>query len=323
MAEEADMTDNGISKGWWTKVIALVGLSFGAALLTVSCGDGGSSGGPVTTDSTCSVGGTKCAGGCTPTVGCAECATNLDCNEAGKPICVLGKCQECGVAADCGAGKSCWPNEFKCNPACAANQDCSGDSPICDLSTGACVGCLSSADCAGVKEMPICEPSHAQCAECASNADCGVAAPACDLNDGKCHECLVDSDCKAPSLCGVDRKCHFSCATNADCADPNKPLCDPGGKDCVECLINTDCGAAAPACAADHKCVQCVVSADCKDPATPVCEGEKCVGCASAADCIDPLKPVCKGGACIQCDKDTDCKDPNFPKCSGQMCGPA
>lgn len=316
------MTNEGLWQGFWKKVIAGAGMVLGAVVLTASCGDDGTTGATSNVGPGCNIGGTKCAAGCTPSLGCIQCATNLDCKDAGKPVCVLGKCQECGVPADCGAGKSCFPEEFKCNPVCSTNQDCPGDSPICKVDTGTCVGCVTSADCAGVKDNPVCEPSRAQCSECASNADCGVASPACDLNDGKCHECLVDTDCKAPSLCGADRKCHFACISNADCADANKPLCDPGGKDCVQCLLNTDCGAAAPACNAGHKCVECVVNADCKAPAAPVCQGEKCVGCASAADCVDPLKPVCKGGECIQCDKDGDCKDPNFPKCNGQMCVP-
>lgn len=308
--------------GLLQKVFAGGAVLLGSALVALSCGGdeatGSAGGGPG-----CSIGGSKCQYGCTASLGCTECATDLDCKDAGKPACVLGKCHECEVSADCATGQACFPKDHKCMPACAGDGDCPGDAPICKTDTGACLGCLADADCASIKDAPVCEPTRAQCSACASNADCGAAAPACDLSDGKCHECLVDSNCSAPSLCGVDRKCHATCLLNSDCTDVNKPICDLSSKDCVECLSGSDCPASAPACSAGNKCVACVVNLDCKDPAAPICQGDKCVGCAASADCADPLKPVCKGGACVQCDKDTDCIDPAFPKCSNQQCGPA
>lgn len=169
---------------------------------------GAASGGAASSGSGCTIGGTKCEFGCTPTLGCTECKVNADCKEAGKLVCVLGKCHECDVRSDCAVGQACFPKDHKCAQACSGNPDCPGDAPICEMGTGACVGCFTGADCTSFTGTPICEPTRARCSECASNADCGAASPACDLSDGKCHDCLVDSDCAEPAVCGVDRKCH-------------------------------------------------------------------------------------------------------------------
>lgn len=131
--------------------------------------------------------------------------SNADCNDTGKPACVLGKCRECGPDASCGAAQACFPRNSKCEARCSSDGDCPGDAPICIAEIGACVGCQTDADCASTPGTPICEPTRAQCSECESNADCGAAAPACDLNDGKCHECLIDANCPLSALCGQDR----------------------------------------------------------------------------------------------------------------------
>ena len=195
-----------------------------SALLVFACGSSSSNSGGV-----CSVGGSKCAAGCTPTIGCAECATSSDCRDSSKPACVLGKCSQCAVATDCAAGQACFPKDHKCAAACTSSPACPSDAPTCNVQTGACVGCSTNQDCAGMKGAPICEPTRAQCSECATNSDCGAAAPACDLNDGKCHQCLVDAQCAAPAVCGVDRKCHLGCSVDGDCKNSAFPKCTPQG----------------------------------------------------------------------------------------------
>lgn len=285
---------------------------------TMSCGGDEDEPG-ADADRSCGIGGTKCAHGCTPSLGCTECASDAECTDPGKPACVLGKCRECGPEASCGAAQACFPRDYKCETRCESDGDCPGDEPICVNESGTCVGCRTDADCASSPGTPICEPLRAQCSECASNADCGAANPACDLNDGKCHECLVDANCPPGTLCGVDRKCHRSCSSNADCDDAGKPFCDLGSHDCVACLVNTDCGSAEPICR-DFKCVECDGNGDCVDPIAPICVGDRCRECGVDDDCADPAKPVCKGEICVQCDNDDDCTDPELPKCSNQEC---
>jgi len=257
-----------------------------------SCGsDDGASG------TSCGIGGTKCDYGCLPNLGCAECASNEDCSEPGKPACMLGKCRECGSQVSCGSANACYPKDFKCDTRCTGDGDCPGDAAFCVAESGACVGCQVDSDCAATPKTPICEPTRAQCSECRSDRDCGAAAPACDLNDGKCHECLVDANCPRSTLCGVDRKCHSACVSNADCSEPGKPFCEPASKDCVACLVDANC-----------------------PQAEPVCSSGKCQACLIDGDCTDPTLPICKGDTCVQCDKDDDCTDPDLPTCSGHEC---
>lgn len=267
----------------------------------------------------CTFGGTKCAAGCSETLGCIECSADSMCG-AGSPFCVLGRCEECNVSADCGTGKTCYPRDHKCGAACTANGDCPGDSPICEPMTGICVGCSTNADCKDAKK-PLCDPTRRQCSECITSNDCGAAQPACDQQNGDCRECLVDGHCPAGSLCGTDAKCHSACTSNLDCKDAGKPVCDLGSKSCVECLTNMECGAARPVCDGKN-CQVCLTHADCTNPATPVCKDKNsCVGCLSNTDCKDVLLPICKGESCIQCDKDEHCPM-DKPKCDNQVCVP-
>lgn len=281
------------SRGAAARVLALCSTAFVLALLAPACGGGNSNGG----GSGCTLGGAKCAYGCTAGLGCTNCVADADCKDSGKPACVLGQCQQCGPTKDCGAAQACFPKDSKCHARCTTDTDCPGDAPICLTDSGTCVGCQGDVDCAASKGTPLCSAARAQCAECASPADCGARAPACDLNDGSCHECLVDADCGTPRACGADRKCHLACSADNDCDDLKKPFCDLSSRDCVACLGNQDCGSAAP-----------------------FCKGDQCVACAADSDCADPGLPICKGDVCVQCDKDQDCLDPAFPTCSKQLC---
>src|SRR5438445_2978543 len=108
---------------WRTIIIGALAVA-GVALLGASCGGSG------TTASGCIRGGSKCPLGCQENLGCVSCLANADCGTAnGAPICVLGQCEECGVTADCGAGRACFPGDHSCRPACLTNADCVPDAP--------------------------------------------------------------------------------------------------------------------------------------------------------------------------------------------------
>jgi hypothetical protein len=304
-------------KRWIAGALALAGAGF----LSVACGGSDTGNGSSSnTSDTCSLGGQKCALGCSANLGCVDCTTDAAC-KAGAPFCVLGKCEECKTSADCGTGKACFPRDHTCHPKCTANGDCPGDSPICDVPSGTCVGCVTSAECKDPAK-PVCDPIRHQCGECATNADCGAAAPACNQQNGECEQCLVDADCTGASLCGGDHKCHTACLTNKDCTDPDKPICNTTTKSCVECLTNMQCPSAAPVCAPNFQCTVCLANTDCTDPTRPVCKDQKqCVQCQASADCKDPAKPICKGDVCVQCDGDKDCPAAT-PKCDKNVCVP-
>jgi hypothetical protein len=166
---------------------------------------------------------------CDPTLGCVTCATDSQC-PASMRFCVLGNCVQCKSNTDCGGGTtpSCWPGSYMCHAGCTTNQQCAqqdNNVPICNTSTGACVGCMTSANCPS--SQGICDPTTLQCVQCTGRADCaGTSTPAC-----------------------VQNRC-VPCATSADCSGAT-PYCSPGGDSpwrCVQCLLNTQCPPSAPSC---------------------------------------------------------------------------
>lgn len=181
---------------------------------------------------------------------------------------------------------------------------CTGSTPVCDVESMTCVGCLAS-------------------------TDCGVAAPVCDTTTHTCVECLGAADCKAPTpACEPTTKTCVGCLSKADCAG-TKPLCDVTHNACVACLEQTDCtNAAASYCSStSHTCTPCTSSTQCSNiPGKPICSAGTCVQCTKQSDCTDPgasqcdlsthtCKPcttdahcsniagkgVCLDGACVQC----------------------
>jgi hypothetical protein len=110
------------------------------------------------------------------------------------------------VNADCGAGKSCDLREHRCTTVCTADAQCGGDTPKCNLTTGACVQCLATLDCSGTPNTPICATPRDRCVQCVSNADCpaDAGAPLCSDNN-RCVECKVKADCPANQQCNNGR----------------------------------------------------------------------------------------------------------------------
>jgi hypothetical protein len=271
----------------WRTMIMGAFVFAGVALLGASCGGAGSD--------TCTRAGAKCALGCEPNLGCVSCGSNADCGP-GAPFCVLGDCEACVTSKDCGAGQACFPEHHECRTACASNANCTdSDAPLCNLMTGACVGCLTNMNCP--PDHPICEPTRSQCSECSLEVPCGAATPACNLQDGECEQCLVDADCNGAFVCGGDHKCHPICKTNAECTDQERPICNVETGGCVGCLINQNCPAGAPVCRPDGRC-GCLVNMDC--PLTlPFCrDNNECVQCLDDVNC-PAATPKCDKHICV------------------------
>jgi Cys-rich repeat protein len=163
---------------------------------------------------------------CDPSLGCVSCLMDSQC-PASMRWCVQGSCVQCRTNTDCGSGTTpaCYPADHSCHAACLTNQQCQGNSLICNVTTGACVGCNSSHDCP--TSQPVCDSVTQQCVQCATSADCaGTATPACLRN--RCVQC----------------------ATNADCSGAT-PYCSAGGDSgprCVQCVQDTQCPPSAPKC---------------------------------------------------------------------------
>ena len=267
---------------------------------TDSGSDANNSGGPCDPAATAACGGRKCD----TKLGCVECAADGDCTAAGAdPFCILGRCEACRTSSDCGvAAPVCYPEDHRCHRSCVGDSavSCQGKSPICDTTSGACIGCKASTDCPAT--APICEPTTRQCAACTQSSECPAARPKCAIPRFECVACIVSSDCPAGQTCNGDNRCVVKCTGDGQCTDPQQPKCNVTTGACVQCLDATQCTAtpATPICATnrDGKCVQCVTNAHCGDGGTPFCKDSECLQCRNDNDCPAGT-PKCDNGACI------------------------
>lgn len=141
------------------------------------------------------------------------CASNADCKQPERPMCDV-------VTAECVASlvDGGTPDGDGAVTGCTASNQCSvATAPICDPASHTCRGCTSSADagmsteCSGLSlTRPLCSSSGA-CVECLSNADCLASRKSCDVPTGSCVACAKNADCTS-GLCN---------ASTGACADPS------------------------------------------------------------------------------------------------------
>jgi len=222
--------------------------------------------------------------------------------------------------------------------------DCSPFGELCDPTTGKCVQCFATSDCAGAASGAICDTSTNDCVECLTPADCPYITPGCS-NDS-CGFCVQNSDCPPNDVCDGGT-CY--CSGNAGCGG-NAPAClgvDAGGGFCgcsasSQCssgdicdtttlVLNgvcvapctSDAGACAPGSltpycdASSGLCVPCLTNAQCiaADAGTICLPGVGCASCQTDSDCKDPATPHCLFGSCVQCETAADCPA-NAPGCN-------
>ncbi len=284
------------------------GLWLGIAFAVVIACGGSNNGGPGNGSAICGVNGTDaCRTGriCNTDLGCVECNVDPDC-PATDPRCIEGRCEACASNADCGAAMpACW-GDHRCHAACTSAASCQQQQnlPICDLGTGACIGCKSNQDCTGTQH-PLCDTVTEQCVDCLANTDCGAASPRCFLGDHTCVDCLSNADCgTAQPICDPqDFACRTGCTDNAGCSGTT-PLCNTTDSQCVACLQNSDCPTADPVCNTDRgRCAICLVNTDCKDLTKPICDTQQ------------------DQAVCVQCVHNSDCPT-TAPKCNNSVCQP-
>jgi hypothetical protein len=172
----------------------------------------------------------------------------------------------------------------------------------CDPTLG-CVDCTSGAQCPA--SAAICLAGA--CVQCMTNADCGTGTtPACWLADHTCHApCTSSQQCQNgnnASICNTSTGACVGCNSGTDCPSSRK-ICDSATAQCVECSSNADCaGTSTPACSR-NQCVACATNADCSGT-TPYCNtagdnGPRCAQCLQDAHC-PASAPKCNGGTCGQ-----------------------
>jgi hypothetical protein len=197
---------------------------------------------------------------------------------------------------------------------CSKDEDCSGDTRGCLVSSHVCVACTKNEHCG---DGMVCDQTTFHCVQCNGPADCGPDA-VCDRVQQRCFQCLGDTDCHdlEKSTCSRRREC-VDCEDNLGCAAPT-PVCNVDT--CVECTSDTNCSGDKHRCTSDDHCVECLTrDGDCRVAGKPVCiVGERrCVQCIADRDCGDPGASHCNASnACAGCSDDSQCAHlPATPYC--------
>ena len=256
--------------------------------------------------------GNACGGGESLCLGgaCVQCASALDCpagaNDCVTPACSANACgyapKAMGTACGSGLGKCdgagqcnlCTPGTATCNGnvplACGSNGQyaqqpaCSGATPNCDPTTGACVECNTTSQCA--------QPANPCLSAVCSNHACGYAPK------------TTGTACPG-GTCSAIGTCQACSPGSAVCSGNGVLTCNASGQyDPV-----ASCSGGTPYCnAANATCVQCTSAGQCSQPANSclqaTCTGNAC-GIANKADgsaCTTGSDAgTCSAGNCRVC----------------------
>jgi hypothetical protein len=137
---------------------------------------------------------------------CRTCETDTSCHglDAGTNVC---------VKPDAGVDGGAQPGACV---GCLSGADCQATTPIC--ASNSCVGCSASKDClAANSAKPVCVTTataslaKGMCVGCLSNGDCHDKAPICNASN-VCVPCSGDADCagSGPGICVSDGHCAAS-----------------------------------------------------------------------------------------------------------------
>lgn len=119
-----------------------------------------------------------------------ECKTSEDCADQKDygPVCVQGRCQECGQDTDCKAGFVCRANKCVPRPECEKDSDCPGGQ-ACEA--GRCVAAAPKAECSGDAD---CGPGKAcEAGKCVTAKPVAEPSPECPA-DGRYESVYFDFD---------------------------------------------------------------------------------------------------------------------------------
>lgn len=318
---------------------------------------------------------------CTTSSDCDNCQTcsNGICTDICSGPCINGQCLDCLTADDCNSNEICVNGKCQCPPStpyknshgdcveCLADNNCSAcevclggqcvakECPegVCNPTTGVCVGCVNSGDCASRTDgknccsgtecaccpgfiwnpqTDLCEPAP----DCSTDSDCpvcqicvgGVCQPRiCPdgyicINDNCVEVCNCDEPaCSRTAACirynsttCICQECSGSCADDIPCREG----CICVNNNCVPNVCNSPCATGADCgigCGClDNQCVPCEYLS-CLTDKCGLADGCKCYGSQCKAD---PCKGPCENGA--DCGTGCGCLNGNCVSCDSIDC---
>lgn len=153
---------------------------------------------------------------------------------------------------------------------------CTGDTPVCEESTGECVECLQSSQCTHA-EASVCAEDHA-CKPCTANDECAhLGLALCD--NGTCVECTMETEAEQ---CGQN-SCNPATHECTDTARSSADICEP-------CVADSECEDA------DHFCVPMVFMGSGAQLAAGYCLKNNNSGCGNAPFTVPTLERTSLSG---------------------------
>ncbi len=275
-------------------------------------------------------GGSKLCVGCTTDPQCSAKMGGTVCVTGGGSGSLVGECAACDPQDDggcSGTNNQCKPGATPVCVDCLADSDCTGATPLCNLTNNTCVACDAIADadarCAAKSgTTDTCATSGTKIHECAAcdptdDGGCSDNLPACTVASvcvqctgtklAKCNDgslCTTDA-CNGSNVCtntAVSTSDGISCTTDSCVADtgvahaPNNNACEV---DTFSCTV--------PACSLTTGCSETANDGLCAD--TVGCTVDDCVGAGGNANgCKNtPTNAMCPN---------TDGRSCSVPTCS-------
>src|SRR5690606_37567899 len=127
----------------------------------------------------------------------------------------------------CAAGLACV--DHQCVVPSCSTEGCEATAPVFNITTDVCEGCSESSQCTRFADTDVCDTASGACVDCVTAADCGADKPVCEAN--ACRACKLDSDCPS-GACGDDGAC---------VAESAIVYMDPVGADVGDCFRSAPC----------------------------------------------------------------------------------
>ena len=153
----------------------------------------------------------------------------------------------CQGPEDCAETEACIDNV--CLPTCVSDEDCGGETPLCDTDAGLCVECLSESNC-GPDEtcvetvcVSICNgPEDCDGGECVEGA-CVPLEPICTAGETRCQADAIET-CSDDGAEWLSEICEDGeCVVANGVAACTSPECVAGERGCFDAQTAFECAA--------------------------------------------------------------------------------